>query len=205
MIDIAYYLVSGVVGYLFGSLAFGVWIVNFSTGRDVRSQGSKKTGMTNVVRIAGLKIGAIVLVLDLVKCIVAVLIARILFENYFAESIAAIFAVVGHCWPVFAKFSGGRGTASGLGALLFLSPVSGLVVILVGIILIAFTRYVSLASIVGSILGIVMMLVMVVFTNQPFEHLIYAVVVSLLILFMHKENMQRLIKGTERKIGNTQS
>ena len=205
MIDIAYYLVSGVVGYLFGSLAFGVWIVNFSTGRDVRSQGSKKTGMTNVVRIAGLKIGAIVLVLDLVKCIVAVLIARILFENYFAESIAAIFAVVGHCWPVFAKFSGGRGTASGLGALLFLSPVSGLVVILVGIILIAFTRYVSLASIVGSILGIVMMLVMVVLTNQPFEHLIYAVVVSLLILFMHKENMQRLIKGTERKIGNTQS
>ena len=205
MIDIAYYLISGVVGYLFGSLAFGVWIVNFSTGRDVRSQGSKKTGMTNVVRIAGLKIGAIVLVLDLVKCIVAVLIARILFENYFAESIAAIFAVVGHCWPVFAKFSGGRGTASGLGALLFLSPVSGLVVILVGIILIAFTRYVSLASIVGSILGIVMMLVMVVFTNQPFEHLIYAVVVSLLILFMHKENMQRLIKGTERKIGNTQS
>ena len=205
MIDIAYYLVSGVVGYLFGSLAFGVWIVNFSTGRDVRSQGSKKTGMTNVVRIAGLKIGAIVLVLDLVKCIVAVLIARILFENYFAESIAAIFAVVGHCWPVFAKFSGGRGTAPGLGALLFLSPVSGLVVILVGIILIAFTRYVSLASIVGSILGIVMMLVMVVFTNQPFEHLIYAVVVSLLILFMHKENMQRLIKGTERKIGNTQS
>ena len=104
MIDIAYYLISGVVGYLFGSLAFGVWIVNFSTGRDVRSQGSKKTGMTNVVRIAGLKIGAIVLVLDLVKCIVAVLIARILFENYFAESIAAIFAVVGHCWPVFAKF-----------------------------------------------------------------------------------------------------
>ena len=205
MIDIAYYLISGVVGYLFGSLAFGVWIVNFSTGRDVRSQGSKKTGMTNVVRIAGLKIGAIVLVLDLVKCIVAVLIARILFENYFAESIAAIFAVVGHCWPVFAKFSGGRGTASGLGALLFLSPVSGLVVILVGIILIAFTRYVSLASIVGSILGIVMMLVMVVLTNQPFEHLIYAVVVSLLILFMHKENMQRLIKGTERKIGNTQS
>ena len=205
MIDIAYYLVSGVVGYLFGSLAFGVWIVNFSTGSDVRSQGSKKTGMTNVVRIAGLKIGAIVLVLDLVKCIVAVLIARILFENYFAESIAAIFAVVGHCWPVFAKFSGGRGTASGLGALLFLSPVSGLVVILVGIILIAFTRYVSLASIVGSILGIVMMLVMVVLTNQPFEHLIYAVVVSLLILFMHKENMQRLIKGTERKIGNTQS
>ena len=82
---------------------------------------------------------------------------------------------------------------------------SGLVVILVGIILIAFTRYVSLASIVGSILGIVMMLVMVVLTNQPFEHLIYAVVVSLLILFMHKENMQRLIKGTERKIGNTQS
>ena len=205
MIDIAYYLISGVVGYLFGSLAFGVWIVNFSTGRDVRSQGSKKTGMTNVVRIAGLKIGAIVLVLDLVKCIVAVLIARILFENYFAESIAAIFAVVGHCWPVFAKFSGGRGTASGLGALLFLSPVSGLVVILVGIILIAFTRYVSLASIVGSILGIVMMLVMVVFTTQPSEHLIYAVVVSSLILFMHKENMQRLIKGTERKIGNNQS
>jgi len=205
MIDIAYYLISGVVGYLFGSLAFGVWIVNFSTGRDVRSQGSKKTGMTNVVRIAGLKIGAIVLVLDLVKCLVAVLIARILFENYFAESIAAIFAVVGHCWPVFAKFSGGRGTASGLGALLFLSPVSGLVVILVGIILIAFTRYVSLASIVGSILGIVMMLVMVVFTTQPSEHLIYAVVVSSLILFMHKENMQRLIKGTERKIGSNQS
>ena len=205
MIDIIYYLISGAVGYLFGSLAFGVWIVNFSTGRDVRSQGSKKTGMTNVVRIAGLKIGGIVLVLDLVKCIAAVLIARILFEDHFAESIAAIFAVVGHCWPVFAKFSGGRGTASGLGALLFLSPVSGLVVILIGIILIASTRYVSLASIVGSILGIVMMLVMVVFSTQPFEHLLYAVVVSSLILFMHKENMQRLIKGTERKIGNTQS
>jgi len=205
MIDIIYYLISGAVGYLFGSLAFGVWIVNFSTGRDVRSQGSKKTGMTNVVRIAGLKIGGIVLVLDLVKCIAAVLIARILFEDHFAESIAAIFAVVGHCWPIFAKFSGGRGTASGLGALLFLSPVSGLVVILIGIILIASTRYVSLASIVGSILGIVMMLVMVVFSTQPFEHLLYAVVVSSLILFMHKENMQRLIKGTERKIGNTQS
>ena len=203
MIDITYYLISALIGYLFGSLAFGVWIVNFTTGKDVRSQGSQKTGMTNVVRIAGLKIGSIVLLLDLVKCIAAVFIVGLLFENHFAESIAAIFVVVGHCWPVFAKFSGGRGVATGLGALLYLSPESGIVVISVGIVLIALTRYVSLASIVGSILGFIMMLVVVVFSTQPFEHLLYAVVVSVLILFMHRGNMQRLINGTERKIGKT--
>jgi len=205
MIDIAYYFVSAFVGYLFGSLAFGVWLVNFSTGRDVRSQGSQKTGMTNVVRIAGLKIGAIVLVLDLMKCVAAVFIARILFEDNFAESIAAIFTVVGHCWPVFAKFSGGRGTASGLGALVFLSPLSGVVVIVIGIILIAATRYVSLASIVGAIVGLAMVSLLVFIDVQPFGHLLYVIVVSPLILFMHKENMQRLIKGTERKIGKSNS
>ena len=203
MIDFAIYLIIALIAYLLGSLCFGVWLVNLSIGKDVRSQGSKKTGMTNVVRIAGVKIGAIVLILDITKSIVAVCIARVFVGDYFAESIAAIFAVVGHCWPVFGKFSGGRGTASGLGALVFISPLSGLLVIVIGLILLFSTRYVSLASIVGAIIGAVMVVILVFVDDKPMEYLLFAVIVPAIILLMHKGNMQRLIKGNERKFCDT--
>ncbi|MCI0813228.1 MAG: glycerol-3-phosphate acyltransferase, partial [Chloroflexi bacterium] len=137
------------IGYLLGSLPFGLIIAWMAKRVDVRDYGSGKTGMTNVLRTVGVKAAALSMALDMGKSILAVILARVLFDDRGAEVAAAVAALIGHNWPVYVGFRGGRGTASGLGGLFILSPWAGLVAALVGVTTIATTRWVSLGSILG--------------------------------------------------------
>lgn len=198
MID---YLVMVPVSYLLGSIPFGLIAGKLIKRVDIRSYGSGTTGMTNVLRTVGTRAAAVVLMLDMGKAMLAVLIARILFDSRGAEVAAALTVLLGHNWPIFVSFRGGRGTASGWGGLLILSPIAGLVAALVGVPLIAFTRYVSVGSIAATMLGSLALIVLAATGHAPLVYTWFGALGSLLVVARHKENIQRLIRGTERKLG----
>lgn len=196
------YIVMIPLGYLIGAVPFGVIMGRLFKGVDVRDYGSGTTGMTNVMRSAGVPAAVLTLLLDMSKAVLCVLLARWLFESHHgAEAAAAIAALIGHNWPVFAGFRGGKGTAAGWGALIILSPISGVVATLVGVPIVALTRYVSLGSILGTLAGVITLIALIAVGRAPVEYLAFALVGAALVIGLHKDNIQRLIKGTERKIG----
>ena len=195
------YIVMLPAGYLLGSLPFGLILGKLSKGVDVRDYGSGSTGMTNVMRTAGAPAAALTLILDMCKAVVAVLIARWLFDAPGAEALGALAALAGHNWPVFVGFRGGKGTAAGWGALIILSPISGLVATLVGVPTVALTRYVSLGSILGTLSGVITLAILIALGRAPLEYLSFGVVGACMVVGLHKPNILRLIRGEERKIG----
>lgn len=208
------YLVMIPVGYLLGALPFGLILGKLFRGVDVREYGSGKTGMTNVLRTAGVPAALTALALDMGKAVLAVLLSRIFFDSPGADASAAIAALVGHNWPVFVGFRGGRGTAPGWGALIILSPLSGLVATIVGLSAVAISRYVSLGSILGTLSGIITLIALAVlgivvradpaaFWFAYAEYIWFAVIGAALVIGLHKDNIQRLVNGTERKIGQS--
>lgn len=198
------YLVMIPVGYLLGALPFGLILGKLFKGVDVRKYGSGKTGMTNVMRTAGIPAAALSLALDMGKSMLAVGLALILFRDTpGAHAIAAIAVLIGHNWSVFIGFRGGRGTAPGWGGLIVLSPWSGLVAALVGLPVVGFSRYVSLGSILGTLSGVITLAVLIGLGRAPVEYMAYVVVGAALVIGLHKDNIQRLISGTERKIGQS--
>lgn len=195
------YLVILPVGYLLGALPFGL-IVGWAVKRvDVRDYGSGKTGMTNVWRTVGAPAAVLVLLLDMGKGILAITLARIFFDSHGVEAGAALAALVGHNWPVFIGFRGGRGTATGWGGLLLLSPLSGLVATVLGVAAVGATRYVSLGSIIGATSGPITLTVLFATGHAPFEYIWFGIIGSVIIVARHKDNIQRLIRGEERKLG----
>ena len=206
------YLVMIPLGYLLGALPFGLILGKLFGGVDVRDYGSGKTGMTNVLRTVGVPAALLSLALDMGKAVLAVLLARVFFDSPGTDAAAAIAALVGHNWPVFVGFRGGRGTAPGWGALIILSPLAGLVASLVGLSAVAISRYVSLGSILGTLSGIITLIALAVLgvviegTADDFwfayaEYIWFAVIGAALVIGLHKDNIQRLISGTERKLG----
>ena len=198
MID---YLVIVPISYLLGSMPFGLIAGKLIKRVDIRSYGSGYTGMTNVQRIVGTPAAAVVMTLDMGKAVLAVVIARVLFDSTGAEVAAALAVLFGHNWPVFVSFRGGRGTASGLGGLLILSPIAGVIAALVGVALIAVTRYVSLGSLTGTALGSLALIVLAATGHAPLVYTWFGVIAGLLVVARHTDNIQRLIRGTERKLG----
>lgn len=198
MID---YVIFLLFAYLIGSIPFGLIAGKFVKNVDIRNHGSGKTGMTNVQRTVGTPAAVLVLVLDMGKAIVAVIIARIFFNSSGLEAIAALAVMFGHNWPVFVRFRGGRGTASGWGGLFILSPVAGIVATIAGLPVIALTRYVSLGSISATIAGSITLMVLVGLGFVPLAYTWFAVIGSLVVLTRHSDNIKRLINGTERKLG----
>ncbi|MBM3934025.1 MAG: glycerol-3-phosphate 1-O-acyltransferase PlsY [SAR202 cluster bacterium] len=189
------------VGYLLGAVPFGL-IAGYLFGRtDVRQHGSGNTGMTNVMRTVGVKAAVLVLVLDMGKCVAAVLIARALTDSPAADAAATISAMVGHTWSVYLKFKGGKGTATGWGGLLVLSPISGLVATALGVAVVAGTRWVSLGSIVAATVGSAVLVGLCVTGNAPGPYAWFGIVGAPIIVFRHKDNIRRLMKGEERKLG----
>ena len=196
------YLVMVPVAYLVGSLPFGLLAGKLVAKVDIRDYGSGKIGMTNVLRTAGVTAAAVVLLLDMGKAVAVVVAARFLFDSYAVEAVSALAVIFGHNWPVFIGFRGGRGTASGWGGLLILSPIAGVIATVIGLGLVGLTRYVSLGSIMAASLGSVALIVLAVFGQEPLVYSWYGVIGGTLIVVRHRDNIQRLLNGTERKIGH---
>lgn len=196
-----------VCAYLLGSIPFGYLIVRWRGGGDVRAIGSGGTGATNVTRRAGKSAGLLTLALDALKGVLAVWLARrLLATNYevnWCVAAAAIAVVVGHCFPVWLKFRGGKGVATGLGVCLALAPAALGIVALVFLLIVWRTRYVSLGSITAAAL-MPLCVWLVARIGTPSTSLAPLVTVMLvvgaLIIFMHRANIGRLLSGTENKL-----
>jgi glycerol-3-phosphate acyltransferase PlsY len=196
------YLVFVPLGYLLGAIPFGFIAGKLFGGVDVRDHGSGSIGMTNVMRTVSPPVAILVLALDMGKAIGAVILARIIADAPLVETLTGIAVIAGHSWSVFIGFSGGKGTATGWGALFALSPIAGIVASVIGVGLIALTRYVSLGSIVAATLGAITLAVIALMNDSvPLEYALYGAVGAAIILFKHRDNIQRLLRGDERKLG----
>ena len=196
------YLVFVPLGYLLGAIPFGLIAGKLFGGVDVRDHGSGSTGMTNVMRTVSPPVAILVLALDMGKAAGAVVLARIIADAPMVETLTGIAVIVGHSWSAFIGFSGGKGTATGWGALFALSPIAGIVASVIGVGLVALTRYVSLGSIVAATLGSLTLAVLALVNDSvPLEYALYGAVGAPIILLKHRDNIQRLLKGDERKLG----
>ena len=196
------FLIFSLVGYLLGSVPFGLIAGRLFSNIDVREHGSGMTGMTNVIRTVGIWAGILVLSLDMGKTVLAVVLARYFTDSLNIEVVAAITAIMGHNWPLYSKFKGGRGVAPGWAGLIILSPIAGIVASLVGLLTIAISRYVSLGSIVGTTSGAITLIVLSLFDVDPLAYIWYGPIGATIIVVRHKENIQRLLTGKERKLGH---
>ncbi len=198
-----------IVAYLLGSIPFGYLIVKLSGGGDVRAVGSGGMGATNVTRRAGKGAGVLTLVLDALKGVAAVALARWLLAPGFGVNwwvaAAALAAIVGHIFPVWLRFRGGKGVATGLGVFVGLSPLAVACVLLVFVAVVWYTRYVSLGSMTAAAALPLFILLLDTLrgTGEPqhtLERLTVALVGGALIVFMHRANLDRLRSGTESKL-----
>jgi glycerol-3-phosphate acyltransferase PlsY len=183
-------------GYILGSVPTG-FLVGRAWGVDVRRTGSGNIGMANVLRSVGKWPAVITMAGDMLKGFVPVFLARFLTENEWVIAAVALAALMGHCWPVFLGFKGGKAVATGAGTTIALAPVAGLALFVFwwGVVLVS--RYTSLGAISVMLVSPIAFLV----TGQPIPYVLYTVIGGSLVLWRHKENARALIKGTERKIG----
>ena len=183
------------VAYLIGSIPFGYLIVRGKLGADIRETGSGGTGATNVSRRAGKVAGVVTLVLDALKGSAAVLIARALTGDDWLIAIAAVAVLVGHIFPVWLGFRGGKGVATGAGVFFILAPAALLCAGFLFVATVVLTRYVSLGSMVAAAT-----LPLFVWTQHGAHHfMIAATIGALLIVFAHRGNIGRLVDGTESR------
>ena len=197
-------VLSASVGYLVGAIPTGVLVARVR-GVDLTQTGSGRTGATNTLRALGPVAAAVVFVGDFAKGLVAVLMARALSDGGpWPQVAAAAAAVLGHSCSVFIGWRGGRGVVTGMGGLVGIWPQVALVGILFGAVAIAATRYVSLGSITGTVVSGLVVIGLVIFAGQPSAYLFYGLVVPLIILVAHRDNIERLMRGTERKLGSAQ-
>jgi glycerol-3-phosphate acyltransferase PlsY len=195
------------VAYLLGSIPFGYLLVKyvFTSGDDVRQVGSGGTGATNVARRAGAAAGLLTYVFDVAKGIAAVALMRAVApDDYFWIGVAALAAIIGHIFPIFLGFKGGKGVATGVGVYLVLGPYSVMATLVLWLIIVYFSRYVSLASIIATS-AVPLWTLLFYGLLQPNPHLKALVIIALgvcaLIVGKHHENIGRLVRGTENKLG----
>lgn len=201
METVARYVAAIVIAYLLGAIPVGLVLVTLVKGVDVRRYGSGKTGATNVLRTLGWWAGAFVLVADVAKASGAVLIAGALTRNQMAQAGAGIVAILGHNWPVYVGFRGGRGVSTSLGGALPLSLLAGIPAFATFLLVVAITRYVSLGSILGPLVALIISATLVAMGREPAALLVYIAVAVALIIVQHRDNIVRLAHGTERKVG----
>ncbi len=192
------------VAYLLGAVPTGYLVSRYVAGQDPRAQGSGKTGATNVRRLLGWKGFFLVLGLDIFKGALTVLVAGWLVSGPgepWLKALAGFMAVVGHTWSIFLAFQGGRGVAPAGGAMLAMMPEVMLITsLLVGIPTVLLSRYMSLGSLFGAIAVPLTTLALVVAFDRPWPYFIYAATAAGLIIYKHKDNIERLRTGTERRI-----
>jgi acyl phosphate:glycerol-3-phosphate acyltransferase len=185
------------IGYGLGSIPMGLLIARWQKGVDIRQHGSGNIGMTNVLRAVGKGAAALTLVGDLVKGLIPVLLAQAWLTSPWAIGLVALSAVVGHAYPVFAGFHGGKGVATTLGAFIPLLPGPLLIAFVVWAACVAFRRQVSL----GSLAAATSLPMAALLWGASAAYVLYALLAAVLIWYRHRENIERLLAGTEPRIG----
>ncbi|MBR5383835.1 MAG: glycerol-3-phosphate 1-O-acyltransferase PlsY [Clostridia bacterium] len=185
-----------VIGYLLGSISVGV-IYSKWLGRDIRTAGSKNSGATNMTRIHGMLPGLVTFGGDCLKGVIAALIGKWIF-GLPGAMLAGMAVLIGHCWPVFFGFRGGKGVATAIGVGITVFPPYGLIGLAAGVIVMFVTKFVSLGSLVGVTLFAI--LVTILYGFWPIG--LWAIWMDLLVIWRHRENIKRLLNGTERKMGD---
>ena len=209
----AVYIIVAVIAYLIGSVNFSILISKKMAGFDVREKGSGNAGTTNMLRSVGKKAAAITLICDILKGVVSIVIAIIvgnIVKNLDRElllQIAGIAVVIGHTFPIFFGFKGGKGVATSLGVLLMSNWQIGLICLVFALVLMVLTRMVSL----GSCGAAVLFPVLTLFINQHYTvltdgkngrvYFVYSVILAIIVLYNHRSNIKRILNGTENKLG----
>ncbi|MDD2252167.1 MAG: glycerol-3-phosphate 1-O-acyltransferase PlsY [Dehalococcoidales bacterium] len=210
MIVFKFFLVA-LVGYLIGSIPWGLITGKLLARVDIRKYGSGRTGGTNVLRTLGRKAFLLVALLDIAKGAVSVLIAGAILGSdvlslgnsglgaIFAQTLAGMTAVIGHVWPVFAGFRGGRGVATFFGSLIAMCPPAGLFGGALLIVIALLSGYASLGSITGIVGAYAILIPLTLLYGYPLEYLIFALVGTVFIIITHRDNIKRLLAGKERR------
>jgi acyl phosphate:glycerol-3-phosphate acyltransferase len=210
------YIIVAIIAYLLGSIPFGYILVRLFRKQDVRTLGSGNIGATNVARSGAKGLGIATLILDVAKGYAAVAISDQFLEHgvvgttevwhnhlhylYAAYSVAAVFAILGHMYPVWLKFKGGKGVATGVGVFLALAPMAVGLVLVVFIVIVWFSRYVSLGSIIAT--AAFPLLAWVLYRNSKAPAVfIAAAFAAFMIIAKHHQNIRRLLAGTEHRLG----
>jgi len=186
----------GIISYLIGCFSSAYFIGKIFRNMDIRSHGSGNAGATNALRVMGKKLGVLTFLLDFSKGIIAVLIGYKIM-GYSGGLIASVFAVIGHDWPVFLGFRGGKGVATTIGALAIINLPITLITVVCGVIVALTTKYVSLGSIV--FLSLIPIVNILYSKNNQF--LVTGLILAIIGIYRHKENIKRLINGNENKLG----
>ncbi len=208
------YIIMAIIAYLIGSINFSVILSKKMAGFDVREKGSGNAGSTNMLRSVGKKAAAITLICDILKGVVSIGIAILLgnvIENMNRElllQIAGIAVVIGHTFPIFFGFKGGKGVATSLGVILMSNWQIGLICLVFALVLMVLTKMVSL----GSCAAAVLFPVLTLFINTNYTvlsesksgkvYLIYSILLAVIVLFNHRSNIKRILNGTENKVGS---
>ena len=206
------YIIIAIIAYLIGSINFSILISKKKAGYDIRQKGSGNAGTTNMLRNLGKKYAAITLICDVLKGVVAIGIA-IIVGNILGDTnkallvqIAWVAVVIGHTFPIFFGFKGGKGVATSLGILLMTNWQLGLICLVFALVLMALTRVVSMGSIAAAILYPILTLFVggghyiVESSGLGNGYFIYSVILAIIVIFNHRENIKRILSGTENKI-----
>ena len=192
-------ILCALVGYFLGNIQTAIIVSKLYYHDDVRNHGSGNAGSTNMVRVFGLRPGIVTFLGDFAKAALGVIIGW-LFMGRHGGYIAGLFVIVGHCWPVLAKFRGGKGVASSCGFAMLTCPIAGLICIAVGAIVFAISKKVSLMSLSGMALFPVLVMIFGWFVSGDWELFIVSLILAGIIFLRHRENIKRLVNGTEPKL-----
>lgn len=197
------YVIVIIISYLLGSISFSVIFSKKFAGFDLREKGSGNAGTSNVLRTVGKGAAALTLLCDVLKGVISILIAILIskiWKNGDSETlkyIAGFFAILGHTFPIFFGFKGGKGVATALGVLLTLNWKIGLICLIFALIIIAFTKIVS----IGSMLAAILYPILTIFMGETkFWCVIISLLITVLVIFNHRENLKRIKNGTENKL-----
>ena len=185
-------LIIGIISYLMGSIPFGLILTKIFLKKDIREVGSGNIGATNVLRTGNKSIGYITLVLDVLKAIIPVIYVKLNYPDYLF--ISSLCAFLGHVFPVWLKFKGGKGVATYLGILFAINIYLGLIFIIIWLIIFVFSKFSSLSSLVASLSIPIYLLVL-----AQYDQVIFFTIVFVLIFFTHRENIKRLKNNEESK------
>lgn len=208
-------LISAGLGYFLGSLNFSIIVVRLMTGRDIRDMGSKNAGLTNTLRCAGKSCALLTLIGDLLKGVIAVALARLFChllqaglmpgnDTHYIGYIAGFFAIIGHVFPIYYEFKGGKGVLVGAASFIAVDYKVFIALLAIFVVMLALSRYVSLASIISTAYCPLATLLMSLIVDEysfgrSFLYMLLSIPMAAIVIWMHRSNMQRLIDGNENK------